>query len=225
MSFQLSKCVGLTVPDPDAAAQFYESWLGIKATHTVDGLQLLGGGLTFFIDPGDRRPPLLEFLTDDLESARAILKGFGFAEEVWYGPGKLNLVTDPFGIHWNIYQLIPGDNWPMIDSHLPPVAAKIALQIHETQRAAQFYADILAEPAMQTPSGWTIDSGDLRLIIEPGLPAGPLFYVDPDSDQVNNEFLTEIFNGKSSTVDQFGTPWKLLPRPADGKAVISTSQA
>jgi catechol 2,3-dioxygenase-like lactoylglutathione lyase family enzyme len=54
MSFQLSKCIGLTVAKPDEAAQFYETWLGISLTHIADGLQLVVGGLIFYIDLGQR---------------------------------------------------------------------------------------------------------------------------------------------------------------------------
>lgn len=224
MSFQLSKCIGLTVSHPQQAAEFYESWLGISPLHTPEGLQLPGAGLTFFLDPDDRRPPLLELLTDDLESARTMLSHFGCREEVWYGPGKLNLISDPFGLHWNIYQQIPENPWPVIKSNLPSVPAKLTIQTHETEKAARFYADLLNEPAMETPSGWAIDSNGIRLIIEPGLPPGIVFTVDSDSPLVNAEITEEVFGGKHCSIDPFGTPWKLLSRPNEGKAVVVSSE-
>ncbi|MBX3113090.1 MAG: VOC family protein [Fimbriimonadaceae bacterium] len=225
MSFQLSKCIGLTVPNPDEAALFYESWLGINPTHTRDGLQLVGGGLTFYIDPGQRRQPLLEFLTEDLKEARPILRSLGFQEEVWYGPGKLNMVADPFGIQWNVYQEIPDEPWPVIDIGFPPIPAKIGLHIHEIEKAAQFYADLFEESATKTPSGWTIDSNGIRLIIEDGIPPGPIFFVDTNAEKVEMSVLNELFGTKSTAVDDFGTPWKVVPHLSGGKAVISSSEA
>ncbi len=219
MPFELSECIGLTTLQPDEAVKLYTELFGMTQSPSHDGLKLSTGKLAFFLDPGPRQPPILELLTEDLIEARPILRALGFEEQTWHGPGKLNLVTDPFGIAWNIFQSAPESEWPSLPTTHPAIPAKIALHLHETQRAAQFYADVFEESATKTPAGWTIDSNQIRLIIEPGLPQGPAFYVDPQACP-DPQSLTEFFEGRSCTVDQHGVTWKLISRPTSEMAVI-----
>lgn len=221
MAFALSHCVGLTTLHPDEAVKFYAELLGMEPAPSIEGLKLQAGKLAFFLDPGQRQPAILEIITDNLHTARPLLRSFGFEEQTWHGPGKLNLVTDPFGIAWNIFEDTSDEEWPALPTSNPIVPAKIALHLHETAKAAQFYADVFQESATETPSGWTIDSNQVRLLIEPGLPHGPAFYIDlqaaPNPDQIK-----EFFQSKSTQVDQFGTAWKLIARPSPEKAVVES---
>lgn len=221
MAFALSHCVGITILNPDEAVKFYADLLGMTPAPSIEGLKLQAGPLAFFIDPGQRQPAILELTTDNLAEARPALRSFGFQEQTWHGPGKLNLVTDPFGNSWNIFEDNQEFDWPSLPTSNPVVPAKIAVNVHETQKAAQFFADVLQESATETPSGWTIDSNQVRLILEPGLPPGPAFYIDLQAAN-NPDKIMEFFQTKSTQVDPFGIAWKLITRPTPEKAVVQS---
>lgn len=219
MAFDLSPCVGLTTPHPDPLVKLYTTLFELAPNHSIDGLKLNSESLSFFVDPGQRQSPILELSTPDLYAARPLLRALGFEELTWHGEGLLNLLSDPFGISWNVFQTLPKSTWPIINPNPPIILPKIALHLHESTKAAQFYANLLQQSATKTPSGWTIDSNHIRLVIEPGLPHGPAFYVDPNNSQ-DPQALIEFFGDKTTQTDDYGITWKLSPRPPSATAAI-----
>ena len=220
MSFELSPCIGLTIPQPNLMIERYTQLLELTPKPSIDGLKLASDTLQFFVDPGQRQPPILELQTDNLEEARPLVRAFGCEELIWHGEGELNLICDPFGISWNILQADPNPEWPELPVTNSLILPKIGLHLHESMKAAQFYADFLHQNATKTPSGWTIDSNHIRLVIEPGLPHGPVFYLDPNN-AADPQPLREFFSEKSTQTDEFGITWKLNPKPHSDRAVIS----
>jgi hypothetical protein len=220
MAFKLSHCIGITTPDLTALVTTYGERFGLQSDHTPDGFAIFADPLILYLDPGPRQPPILELVTDSIDQARPLLRAFGCQELAWNGLGKLNLVTDPFGINWNIYQAVPENRWPKLLAQPSVILPKVALHLHETAKAAQFYSDLLAENALKTLSGWIIDSNQIRLVIEPGLPHGPALYIDLDTLPDPTSFL-ELVNNKSTHTDEFGITWKLNNRPAPAKAIIN----
>lgn len=197
----------------------YVRRFGMRTTDSAEGLKLDAGVLAFYIDPGTRQPPILELITSDLAPARAMLRAFGCQEQAWHGPGKLNLVFDPFGIAWNVYEGETDEDWIERMERVSPIPGKIVLHLHEGAKAAAFYAELLGEAATQTPTGWTIDSNHVRLLIEPGLPHGPAFFAD-SAGAPDPEGLEEFFASKKSQVDEFGVTWRATTRSGPANAVV-----
>lgn len=219
MAFCISPCIGLTTPNPGEMVAEYTGLFGMQQAADAEGLRLEAGFLSFYVDPGQRQPPILELLTKDLASARALLRAFGCQEQAWNGESKLNLVTDRFGIAWNIHQGQPTKDWLDQMDRVAAVPAKIALHLHEGAKAAAYYAELLGEPATHTPGGWTIDSNHVRIVVEPGLPHGPAFYADAAAAP-DPEAVAGFFAGRTCHVDRFGITWKAALRDGPANAVV-----
>lgn len=210
MPIRLSRCVAILTAQPEQALQHYQSWLGLRSNDTLEGVEIDTGSLKIFIDQGQRNGTLFELLVDDLDHARADLRRRGFFELAWRGPGKPNLVRDPFGIEWNIHQGEITESWPSLDATPSPIPPKLIILSQDAKAAAEFYAMTLAEPATQSPAGWIIDSGPIRILIEPGIPTGSALCVDSTADGVDTAQTEALFGGKSIAVDPFGVTWKRL---------------
>lgn len=216
MGFGLSRCVGLTAPHPDAMVQKYRDALGWEMLTSDQGLCLTDGALRAYVDPGERRPPVLELLTDHLSAARGQLRALGFEEVTWKGSGELNLVVDPFGNSWNIFELGADDEDEDFDFDSPTLA-RIGLHTHEPAKVAEFFSTVLERPATLSGHVWVIDSDPVRLRIEPGLPNGPVFLLE---DSLQLQALGSQ-PGQSTLTDTWGITWRVLPRPPASTAVIS----
>lgn len=177
--FWLSRYVGLTSPDPQHAVHTYAAKLGMEPVpHHIAEVQ--AGPLHFCIDPGDPAPPVLELMTPRLAEARPALRARGFTELVWKGVGETNLVADPFGNKWNVYQHDPADD-DFPEEH-PNVLPKIGLIHHRPHDVAHFYAALFEAKLSQRGTAFIIDSGPIRLRVQSGLPEGPTFWLHPDFD-------------------------------------------
>lgn len=219
MPFRLSRCVGVTAEKPQQASKWYSSKLGMRIVPGESGVQLDAGILQFYIDPGKRSSPVLELLSDDLDRARAEARTLGFREAAWNGLDKLNLLIDPFGVKWNVFQWV-GD----LDDYEENIAScrvspKIGVLCADPELSARFYANMLGEAATQAPDAWIIDSGPVRMRLELGLPLGPVFYLS------NGTPLTTIggSDGAMTVTDANGVTWKAQATAQSDKAV--TEQA
>ncbi|MDK3162191.1 hypothetical protein QPK87_37435 [Kamptonema cortianum] len=187
-----------------SAAQMYAATLGMSAASGSSQMELAAGVFHFFIDPGKPHAPVLELLTNDLAKARAAARSLAMEEVVWKGVGKLNLLVDPFGVRWNVYE--EASELADIDADFEEseVIPKLAIHAPELSRAADFYATIFELSHFQTPSGYVMDHGTIQLSIEEGLPIGPAFYVS------SSEVLERLgaAPGRKIFTDAFGVTWK-----------------
>ena len=215
MPFRLSRCVGICAEKPQQASKWYSVKLGLRGSADAGAVQLDGGILQFFIDPGKRSSPVLELLAEDLDHARAEARVMGFREAAWNGLDKLNLLIDPFGVKWNVFQWIGDldDYEDNLDGCL--VSPKVGILCEDPEASAQFYANMLGEPATHSPEAWIIDSGPVRLRLEKGLPLGPVFYLTSGTP------LTRLgASERASTVtDANGVTWKAQPATTISQAV------
>ncbi len=221
MSFEVSPCIGLTVPDPGLASRFYQEVLGMKLVGVRDGVELSAGTLRFFIDPGRLRVPVLELLTENLDKARLDIRTFGCEEVIWKGPEEANIVVDPFGFRWNIFECPEPDNYQFApEGDLSPILPKIGLQTPYTIKAADFYADLCDHARSLSHGAWFVDGRFVRLRIEDLLPPGPAFFLDPGFD------LTQIdpraTGEQAVAVDPYGLRWRPGPANPSDIAVVQT---
>lgn len=103
MKFELSSCVSLSVPNREAATAFYASLLGDPIEEEGE-IEFSSDELRIFIDEGEPFGPVLEFLVEDLDEARARVLALGCEILRWGGLGMANYIRDPNGICWNLYQ-------------------------------------------------------------------------------------------------------------------------
>ena len=187
-----------------SAAQVYAASLGMSAASGSSQIELVAGVFHFFIDPGKPHAPVLELLTNDLAKARAAARSLAMEEVVWKGVGNLNLLVDPFGVRWNVYEVaseLPDINTEFEESEVMP---KLAIHAPELSKAADFYATLFEMTHFRTPNGYVMDHGAIQLSIEEGLPIGPVFYVS------SSEVLERLgaSTGRKIFTDAFGVTWK-----------------
>ena len=183
MALELSPCVGLVTPDPGAAAAFLCDFLEMEMAGAEAGIELAAGPLRFFLDPGQPRPLVFELATDDHQQARHMIKGFGFEELVWRGPGQSCLARDPFGLVFNIHQDQPGLE-PIELDDLEPTLVKpcVGARLPDPRQAAEFYSQALDSPASRLPDGsYIVDSGPVRLRFKFGVGTTPMVWLRSDA--------------------------------------------
>lgn len=214
MSFSLSRCVALQTPRPAEALEFYRTQLDMQLVGHQHGTELAAGGLRFFIDPGNLRL-MYELQTTDLRVARREIGALGLELVEWGGPERANLVVDPFGLIWNIHEAPPSPMDPLEDDAL--VMLKLGLNTHRRADAAEFYARLLDVPVTFTGPAAILDSGPVRMRIEPGLPEGPVLWVRPGTDMT---LLGGAVHATAVT-DPFGVRWRVSPGAKSDLAAVS----
>ncbi|MCW5936908.1 MAG: hypothetical protein KIT11_06350 [Fimbriimonadaceae bacterium] len=215
--------MGLVTPEPSAAAAFYAGHLGMAIVSRENGIELSGGLLRLFLDPGAPRPLVLELLTCDLLEARLRLKGFGFEEIAWKGPGGSNLVRDPFGYVFNIYSSPSTFESPEVeltDSRLvKPFVGGLLLSPGE---AADFYGELLCQaPDLLPDRSVAIESGLVRLRFRQAPVSQPALWLTslPSAEDLVALGFKEVF--ESVFVDPFGLAWCHDRGAEDDRAVVT----
>jgi len=105
MKFELSRAVALQADDVSAAQTFYTEVLGFPVNDDTGLLAVDADPLTMYFDKKKYCSGLLmELLVDDVDAAREHLEAHGCEVLTWGGRGKTNIIRDPFGVHYNIWQ-------------------------------------------------------------------------------------------------------------------------
>ncbi|MCB0827028.1 MAG: VOC family protein [Armatimonadetes bacterium] len=216
MSFRLSPCVGICSPNATDAIELYRDALGARPIPGEGLVHLACGPLHIFVDPGQPRPPVFEFLVTNLADARKTAKASGFEEIVWQGQGGNNFLVDPFGVTWNVTHDLGFDPEEFGEGD-SPVLPKLGILTHEPHNAAMYYSAMLGEPASKIGDAFIIDSGPIRLRIQAGLPVGSCLWLNSDFDPT----LLGGQSGKSSLTDANRVHWRIaLPNPGTQAAVM-----
>jgi catechol 2,3-dioxygenase-like lactoylglutathione lyase family enzyme len=102
-AFRASRDVIIRTPNFRAAAEFYESVLGLHAASRSDTLAgFEAGGFRLYVEEGSAHGPVFEFLVGDLAAARAVLIQAGCAV-VEEDPGVPRCyLRDPYGLVFNL---------------------------------------------------------------------------------------------------------------------------
>jgi catechol 2,3-dioxygenase-like lactoylglutathione lyase family enzyme len=183
MEFLLSRCVGLATPDPQSAELYYRSRLGMRVVGNDAGTELAAGPVRLFIDPGPRRPLVLELLAPDLGEARAAVRSLGFEELVWKGRGQSCLVRDPYGLVANVFE----DAAAFLPAGIEPpeegvVKACIGALTPSPEPIAGFYSRILGSPVNRLADrSLALDSGPLRMRFREGPETRPALWLANDA--------------------------------------------
>lgn len=105
MKFRLSRCICLQHPAKDRIIEFYKDIFGLNVTEDSGGqVEIEGDPIRFFLDEGEPRELILEFIVDNLELAREHLVAAGCRVIRWEGRGKTCYMRDPFGTMFNLWE-------------------------------------------------------------------------------------------------------------------------
>ncbi len=206
--FQVSSCVGLLAREPMGAVQFYERAFGMRWVGSEHGIELSAGPLRLFVDPGEPRPLVLELLTPDLEVARRRVAAFGFERLLWEGVGRTNLVRDPFGLLWNVFEDPHAFGPPDLEPPEVGVAkACVGGLVPDPGHVASFYARVLeSAPNRLTDNSWAVDSGGMRARFRYSERVSPAIWLtEAPADGLRREGVAESDPGVF--VDPFGVAW------------------
>ena len=94
----------------DEAIKFYESTLGLPVTHR--GPNIVGfetGSFCLYVEKGNRRGPVFEFLVPDVQFCKRQLVDAGCAVEEEDPSVPRCYLSDPFGLVFNIGRLPNGE--------------------------------------------------------------------------------------------------------------------
>ncbi|MBS1715606.1 MAG: VOC family protein [Armatimonadetes bacterium] len=222
MALVVSPCVGLVTPDPGAAAGFLCDVLDMEIVGTDAGIELWGGPLRFFIDPGQPRPLVFELATDDHAQARQLVRSFGFEELVWRGPGQSCLARDPFGLVFNIHQDSSGLGSFDLEGFEPALIKPcIGAGLPDPHEAASFYSEVLDSPFSRLPDGsYVVGSGPVRLRFRFGVGTAPMVWLRADAPV--KKLLTNGCRKSdgNAVVDPYGVHWCVEAAPEARTAVV-----
>lgn len=105
MRFRFSRCIALQSSHPDQAVDFYHRVLGLPIVETKnDSTELNGDPYRVFIEKGEPKGVIMEFVVSDLISARKTLEANGCTVLRWEGKGKCCYMRDPFGLTFNLWE-------------------------------------------------------------------------------------------------------------------------
>ena len=104
--FKFSQHIAISTPDYDKAVKFYKDVLGFEVNREIadDSIELKADQNILCLDKSKKPGLTLELIVDDLEKAKAELIKRGCKILCWEGKGLPNVVEDPFGVQFNIWE-------------------------------------------------------------------------------------------------------------------------
>ena len=119
MNFRFSPHIAVQVSDYEQAIDFYTTVLGMKLiSRGQQESELQLGEVTFHVEDAATRRVFLEFKVDDVEAARQALVDGGcktVATRIPEGATSY-LISDPYGLHFHIWQDKPADQAENLDT-------------------------------------------------------------------------------------------------------------
>ncbi len=225
MQLRVSPCIGLVTPEIERAAEFYVNAMGMGLDEEQDSVELLAGPLHLFIDPGPIGQPVFELLVEDLDASEGKFKFFGFETLVWNGVGKANLVRDPFGLVFNVFEYGDDDYFEVAAGSDGSFCPHIGAVTPDTKAVAEFYSTVLQQPANKLSDGSILVSGgELGLRFMKGtVNVGVIWLAHSVSvPQLVRSGCESIEDGGRVIADPFGLCWAIEKRQAATHAVVHT---
>lgn len=223
MRFRVSPCIGLVTPDVGRAAQFYVEEMGMDIEDQGEGVELLAGPLHLFLDPGPMGQPVFELLVSDLDDASGRLKFYGFETIVWNGVGSANLVRDPFGLVFNVFEFGDDDEFESAIQQEGTFFPHIGAVTTDLKSISEFYCAILQQPANKlSDDSVLISGGDLCLRFVEGESNASVVWLGPGANlsRLVRSGCEAIEHGGRVIADPFGLYWAVERRPAATHAVV-----
>ncbi|HXH61092.1 MAG TPA: VOC family protein [Fimbriimonadaceae bacterium] len=224
MFFRISPCIGVVTPNVEQALEFYRDVMGMEVDDTDDGIELVAGPLHLFLDPGPQGQAVFELLVDDLETAQGKLRFYGFDTLVWSGPERANLVRDPFGLVFNIFEFDedePLTAEPETASMYRPVIGYVS---PSPRPVAEFYSAILQQPANRLADGsFFISSGEVGMRFRRGEAESQIVWLAHSAPVESLIDAGCMAMEEDSTViaDPYGLTWAIETRPESTHAVVN----
>ena len=224
MFFRISPCVGLVTPDLDKASRFYRDSMHMTLESFEEGMEFLAGPLHLFLDPGPKGSIIFELLTPDLEAAQGKLKFYGFDVITWKGIGKANLVRDPFGLVFNVFEYGEDDQIDLNaegDSMFRPLIGAVAPTIAPM---AEFYSMVLQQPANKLADGsYIVSGGEVSIRFRSSEHEGPVIWLahGTDVDGMVASGCKKLEGDENLLIDPFGVCWTVEPRSESTHAVVN----
>jgi catechol 2,3-dioxygenase-like lactoylglutathione lyase family enzyme len=105
MPFKFSRCFALQTPDIESALKFYRDFIGLELVERTDDItEFRAGQFRFFLDKGPSMGPIMEYVVENLESAKEEMLAAGCQIIRWDGKGKPCYMKDPFGLIFNVFE-------------------------------------------------------------------------------------------------------------------------
>ena len=224
MSFRVSPCIGLVTPHLDKASRFYRDRMKMSLESVEEGMEFVAGPMHIFLDPGPKGEAVFELLAPDLDAARGRLRFYGYEEIVWNGIGKANLVRDPFGLVFNVFEY-GEDEVIDLNAELQTMYRPIMGAVCPSPApVAEFYSMVLQRPANRLADGsYIVSGGDVSLRFRAGAAAGPVVWLAHDAPVENliEGGCEAVEEDASVLIDPFGLRWAVEPRPESTHALVN----
>lgn len=223
MFFRISPCVGLCTPDIETASQFYCEAMGMMLDSFEEGAELIAGPMHIFLDKGPRGSIVFELLTPDLETAKGKLKFYGFETVAWNGAGRANIVRDPFGLVFNVFEYGEDEEVEVDRDGHPFYRPIIGAVTPSPKPIAEFYSMVLQQPANRLSDGsYILSGGDVSLRFRPGETDAQVLWLAYDApvELLIDVGCTPLEDDRSVFTDPFGVSWAVETRDQPTHAVV-----
>jgi catechol 2,3-dioxygenase-like lactoylglutathione lyase family enzyme len=222
--FRVSPCVGLSTPDLDSASRFYCDAMGMELESFEDGAELLAGPLRIFLDPGPRSSAVFELLAPDLDGAQGKLKFYGFEVVAWNGVGRANIVRDPFGLVFNIFEFDEADTVELDLGEHRVYRPMIGAVTPSPKPLAEFYSMVLQQPANRLTDGsYLLGGSEVSMRIRPGEVDAQVLWLSHDApvEHYLDAGCRPLEDDNSVITDPYGLSWAVETRIQSSHAVVN----
>lgn len=219
----MSPCVGLCTPDLDKASRFYCDAMAMDLDSFEDGAELIAGPMHIFLDPGPRGSAVFELLTPDLEAARGKLKFYGFEVAAWNGLGKANIVRDPFGLVFNVFEFDEAEELAIAQDGHRVYRPMVGAVTPSPKPMAEFYSMVLQQPANRLTDGsYLISGGDVSLRFRLGETDAQILWMSHEApiERLLVCGCVPLEEDHSVLTDPFGLSWAVETRIRSTHAAV-----
>jgi hypothetical protein len=189
-----------------------------------DGAELLAGPLRIFLDPGPRSTAVFELLAPDLDGAQGKLKFYGFEVVAWNGVGRANIVRDPFGLVFNIFEFDEADAIELDLGEHRIYRPMIGAVTPSPKPLAEFYSMVLQQPANRLTDGsYLLGGSDVSMRIRPGEVDAQVLWLSHDApvEHLLDAGCQPLEDDNSVITDPFGLSWAVETRIQSSHAVVN----
>ncbi len=189
-----------------------------------DGAELMAGPLRIFLDKGPRSSPVFELLTPSLDDAQGKLKFYGFEVVAWNGVSRANIVRDPFGLVFNIFEFDEEDVIELDLADHMVYRPTIGAVTPSPKPLAEFYSMVLQQPANRLTDGsYLLSGGDVSMRIRPGEVDAQVLWLAHDApvEHFLDAGCRPLEDDLSVITDPYGLSWAVETRIQSSHAVVN----
>lgn len=198
--------------------------MGMELDSFEDGAELRAGPLRIFLDDGPRASPVFELLTPNLDDAKGKLKFYGFEVISWYGVGRANIVRDPFGLLFNIFEFDEDDSIDLQLGNHRIYRPIIGATSPAPKPISEFYSMVLQQAANKLNDGsFLLSGGDVGFRVRPGEVDAQVLWMSHEApvDHLIDSGCTPLEEDLSVITDPYGLCWAVETRLQSSHAVVN----